>query len=270
MVRGVETDAPPAARRAGAGKISAIGVAAGLLGGLFGIGGGLIIVPGLISVAGFDRRIAHGTSLAATLPIAAASLITYVAHGNVDWAVAACLTMGAVWGAVLGTHLLHVVSKRVLTIAFVVVIFATAVRLFTTSDVGGRADLTLWSAATLVLIGLVTGTLAGMLGIGGGVVMVPAMVVLYEMVPVVAKGTSAATIVPTSLIGTIRNRSNANVDLRAAAIIGAAGIVSAVCGGLLADAMSDRLSNVLFAALLLVVGISQLATLRGGDRGGEV
>ncbi len=65
-----------------------VGLAAGLLGGLFGVGGGLIIVPGLVSLAGMDRRLAHGTSLAATLPIAAASLITYVSHGNVDWAVA--------------------------------------------------------------------------------------------------------------------------------------------------------------------------------------
>ena len=62
-----------------------VGLAAGLLGGLFGVGGGLIIVPGLIGFAAMERRLAHGTSLAATLPIAAASLITYLAHGNVDW-----------------------------------------------------------------------------------------------------------------------------------------------------------------------------------------
>ena len=61
-----------------------VGLAAGALGGLFGVGGGLIIVPGLVGFAHMDRRLAHGTSLAATLPIATASLITYVAYGNVD------------------------------------------------------------------------------------------------------------------------------------------------------------------------------------------
>ena len=91
-----------------------VGLAAGLLGGLFGVGGGLIIVPGLVSLAGMDRRLAHGTSLAATLPIAAASLITYVSHGNV-----------ALGGGVLPrdrSHcrrhcrhtLLHVIPKNVL------------------------------------------------------------------------------------------------------------------------------------------------------------
>ena len=75
-----------------------VGLAAGMLGGLFGVGGGLIIVPGLVSVAGMDRRLAHGTSLAATLPIAGASLITYHAHGNVDWTVALLLAIGVVLG----------------------------------------------------------------------------------------------------------------------------------------------------------------------------
>ena len=245
--------------------VVAVGIAAGALSGLFGIGGGVVIVPGLISIAGFDRRLAHGTSLAATFPIALASLITYVAHGNIDWPVAGLLAVGAMWGAVLGTHLLHVVSKRVLTIVFVITIIATAVRLVTTSDVAGRTDLTVWSVLALVGIGLLTGTLAGMLGIGGGVVMVPALVVFYDVIPAVAKGTSVAVIVPTSAIGTLRNRSRSNVDMRAAAIIGGTGIVSAVAGAVLADAMSDQLSNSLFAVLLVVIAVTQLLSLRDGS-----
>ena len=80
-------------------KAAIVGVAAGLLGGLFGVGGGLIMVPGLIGVAKMERRRAHGTSLAATLPISLASLATYLAHGNVDWAVAFFITIGALVGA---------------------------------------------------------------------------------------------------------------------------------------------------------------------------
>lgn len=257
------TDAPP--RRATFGSVTIVGIAAGALSGLFGVGGGLVIVPGLIAIAGFDRRLAHGTSLAATLPIAAASLLTYAVRGNIDWAVTACLVAGSLWGAVLGTHLLQVVSKRVLTIVFVITILATAVRLVTTSEIGGRDALTPWSVILLVVVGLVSGTLAGMLGIGGGVVMVPVMVVLYDIVPVVAKGTSVSVIVPTSFIGTIRNRRNANADLRAAGIVGVTGMLSAVAGALVAEAMGDQLSNVLFAVLLVVVAATQLRALRSGD-----
>ncbi len=117
--------APPVQFR----KAALVGVAAGLLGGLFGVGGGLIMVPGLIGVAKMERRRAHGTSLAATLPISLASLATYLAHGNVDWAVALFITIGALAGAIVGTHLLHVIPKNVLVLIFVATILATATRL---------------------------------------------------------------------------------------------------------------------------------------------
>lgn len=246
-------------------KVALVGLAAGLLSGLFGVGGGLIIVPGLVGIVKIERRLAHGTSLAATLPIAVASAIAYIVAGNVDWAVAALLAIGAIGGAVIGTHLLHVISKRALTIAFVIVVLATAARLVLASETTGRTDLTITSGIFLIVIGLATGTLAGMLGIGGGIVMVPAMVVLYDMVPVVAKGTSVVVIVPTAITGTLRNRKNDNVDLRIATIVGLTGAVSAVFGSIIADGMSDRVSNVLFAMLLVFVAITQLLTLRADD-----
>lgn len=239
-----------------------VGLAAGLLGGLFGVGGGLIIVPGLVSLAGMDRRLAHGTSLAATLPIAAASLITYVSHGNVDWPVALFLAIGAIVGAIVGTSLLQVIPKNVLIVVFVITVLATATRLAVSTESTGRVDLTVPMAILLITIGLLTGTLAGLLGIGGGVIMVPAMVVLLGMVPVVAKGTSVAVIVPTAIMGTIRNRKKANADIRVAAVVGGFGAASAIVGGTISDRMSDQVSNIMFAALLVFVAITQLLSLR--------
>jgi len=243
-------------------RAAIVGVGAGMLGGLFGVGGGLIIVPGLVAWAGMERRLAHGTSLAATLPIAVASLITYLIHGNIDWPVAFFLSIGAIGGAIIGTHLLRVVPKNVLIMVFVITVLATATRLLLSSESDGRTDLTVALALLLVAVGVVTGTLAGMLGIGGGVILVPAMVVFLGMVPVVAKGTSVAVIVPTSIMGTIRNRKHANVDIRAAVIIGLFGAVMAVVGGTIANGLSDQLSNIMFAALLLFVAITQLLSLR--------
>jgi hypothetical protein len=239
-----------------------VGVAAGLLGGLFGVGGGLIIVPGLVGFAHMERRLAHGTSLAATLPIALASLVTYLAHGNVDWPVALFLAIGAIAGAIVGTQLLHVIPKNVLVMVFVITVLATATRLLISSDSTGRAELTIVSALLLVLVGFFTGTLAGLLGIGGGVIMVPAMVVGLGMVPALAKGTSVAVIVPTSIMGTIRNRKKANADIHVAAVVGSCGAVTAVIGATISDRMSDSLSNIMFAALLLFVAITQLLSLR--------
>lgn len=99
-------------------SIVLVGIAAGFLSGMFGVGGGILIVPGLVLVAKMDQRIAHGTSLAAVLPISASSLLSYWTHDHVDWRVAACLAVGALAGALLGTRLLHVLPHRTLAIAF--------------------------------------------------------------------------------------------------------------------------------------------------------
>jgi uncharacterized protein len=239
-----------------------VGAAAGLLSGLFGVGGGLVIVPGLMGLLSMERKVAHGTSLAATVVVAAASAATYVASDDVDWPITACFASGAVAGAIIGTHLLKIIPRRPLIVVFVATILATAIRLLLVSDSGGRNDLTIAMGAALVLFGVVTGTLSGLLGVGGGVVMVPVMVVLLSMPTVVAKGTSVATIVPSSLVGTIRNRSNRNVDLRIGAIVGAAGILTAVVGGRISQSIADSVSNALFALLLVIVAGLQIRDLR--------
>lgn len=242
--------------------VALVGITAGALGGLFGVGGGLIIVPGLVLIVKLERRLANGTSLAATLPIALASASTYLYNGNIDWAVAGLLASGTIVGAVIGTKLLTILPKRTITVVFIVTVLATAIRLFMTSETTGRDDLTLVAALALVVIGLTTGTLSGLLGIGGGVVMVPAMIVGLGMLPVLAKGTSVAVIVPTSIMGTIRNRKTAYVDLRVAAVAGSSGAVTAVIGGTIADSISTSVSNIMFAFLLLFVAGTQLVTLR--------
>lgn len=239
-----------------------IGAGAGLLSGLFGIGGGIIIVPALLTMLSMERRLAHGTSLAATVPVALASFVTYAVGGNVDRPVAACLAAGAIVGAIVGTHLLQIIPKTPLTIIFIVVILLTAVRLVASGESLGREELTVPGIAALIVIGFVTGTLSGLLGIGGGIVMVPAMVVLFAMPPVLAKGTSVAVIVPSAIVGTLRNRANDNVNLRVGAAIGVSGVVSAVIGSLIAGSLSASFSNAMFALLLVIVAVVQANTLR--------
>jgi len=253
---------PAATTRPSTARVVAIGVGAGLLSGMFGVGGGILVVPALVLMLKFDQRLANGTSLGAVLPISVASLVTYWSHDNVDWIMAAWLVVGALGGAVLGTRWIHVLPRRVLGYLFAVMLLVTAVRLFIPMTADGRDVITAVSAVALVLIGLVTGTLAGLLGIGGGVVMVPAMIVFFSELNVVAKGTSVAVIIPTAIMGTWRNWKADNIDLRVATIVGSGGIVSAVVGGVIADRMSQDLSNILFASLVLVVATRMVVDLR--------
>ncbi len=248
--------------------IGLVGLAAGLLSGMFGVGGGILIVPGLVLVAKMDQRIAHGTSLAAVLPISASSLMTYWAHDHVDWSVGFFLAIGALAGAIVGTRLLKVLPHRTLAIAFSGILVVTAIRLFMPLSSGVRDSLGGVDVVALIAIGLATGILAGLLGVGGGVVMVPAMMMLLHLPSAIAKGTSVAVIIPTSIMGTVRNRSAQNVDLKAAALVGLGGILTAVIGGQISSRMSDTVSNVLFASLLLVVATRLVLQIRADDKAG--
>ena len=263
------TSAPARNRMA---RAVAVGVVAGFLSGLFGVGGGILIVPALVVLMHMDQRPAHGTSLAAVLPIALSSTLGYALGGKVDWPVAALLAAGAVGGAVAGTHALRIVPQRALALAFAGLLAVTAVRLLVDhSDAGGRAALSAGSAAGLVLLGVASGILAGLLGVGGGIIMVPAMVVLFRIPPAVAKGTSLAVIVPTSVMGTWRNRRNGNAALPVATVVGLAGVLSAFAGSKISIGMSETVSNALFSMLLLVVAARMLwQRLRStGDEAGH-
>lgn len=240
----------------------AFGTGAGLLSGMFGLGGGIIIVPGLMFALRMDQRLAHGTSLAGVLPISMASIITYWAHGHIDWWVTLWLTIGSVGGALIGARLLAVVSKRVLTMLFVAVLAIAGIRMFFEIDTTGTTLLDAGSAIALVVIGFFVGALAGMLGIGGGLITVPIMIVLFHVSPAVAKGTALAVVIPTALSGTLQNLANKNADLHAAFLVSVTGIFSAVAGGWIASLMSAAVSNFLFAVLLMVIAARMLLQLR--------
>lgn len=242
--------------------IVTVGILAGFLSGMFGVGGGILIVPGLVIVARMDQRLAHGTSLAAVLPIVLSTFFTYLAHDHIDWPVVLWLAIGGVGGALLGTKLLHVLPHRALALGFSGLLLLTAGRLFMGSSGTGRATMDVAMAASLTAVGLATGILAGLLGVGGGVVMVPAMMVLFSIPPVIAKGTSAGVMIVTSITGTIRNRKNDNADMRSAVILGCSGILAAIAGGWIAARMDDTVSNVLFASLLVVVAVRLLLEVR--------
>jgi uncharacterized protein len=245
----------------------AIGLAAGFLSGLFGIGGGILVVPGLVLILRMSQRLAHGTSLGAIVPISVAGVIGYAIDGNVDWAAGGLLILGAVGGAAIGARLLGHLPDRILRYAFAAFLLATALRLFiSTPSPAGRGALDVWLGLALVGLGLAAGILAGLLGVGGGIIIVPVLVVAFGIPSVVAKGTSLLVIIPTALSGTFVNRLRGNIDLTVAAIVGLSGAAAAYGGTKVSASISAELSSILFGALLVVVAI-RLLLVR--DRSGE-
>ena len=110
--------------------LPAIGLSAGFFSALFGVGGGVIVVPLLIMILGYSTRWATGTSLAAIGLTALFGMAAYGALGEVSWPDAALVGFPAVFGVLLGTRAQQRVPTRVLTLLLSLVLVAVAIRLF--------------------------------------------------------------------------------------------------------------------------------------------
>jgi uncharacterized membrane protein YfcA len=110
-------------------KLMAIGTAAGLFSGLFGVGGGSVIVPLLVLWLGYEERMATATSLAAIIAIAAFAAGTQGLYGNVHVIDALLVGVPAVGGVLIGTWLAQRVGNRTISLLFAGVLVASAVEL---------------------------------------------------------------------------------------------------------------------------------------------
>jgi len=110
-------------------KLIAVGLVAGFFGALFGVGGGIVIVPALVILLAFDQRLAAGTSLAAILVSSIAGAVTYAFHGDLKPGSAALVGLPAVLGVVAGTAVQQRVPVHRLAYAFALLLAAVAVRL---------------------------------------------------------------------------------------------------------------------------------------------
>lgn len=110
----------------------------------------------------------------------------------------------------------------------------------------------------LVFLGLVAGSLAAMLGIGGGIIFVPALVSFFGFAQLDGQGTSLAIIVPTAIVATIGHARAGRVVWKVAAITGAAGIVGALAGSRLAYQLDEDVLRRIFAVVLVILSLRML------------
>ena len=232
----------------------AIGLLSGFMSGLFGVGGGTVIVPLLVLLAAFGQKLASGTSGASIIVTAAVGVISYAAHGQVDWLAALLLAAGGVIGAPIGAQLLHRLSEAFLRWFFVGFLVVVMISLFfVIPDRDATVPMNVWIGIALVGVGIVTGVLSGLIGVGGGIIVVPVLILLFGSSDLVAKGTSLLMMIPTSLSGTFANVRRRNVDLTAAACVGLTACVFAPLGTWVANLVDPQVGNILFAAYLIVI-----------------
>lgn len=251
-----------------------IGLVAGFMSGMFGVGGGILIVPALIYLAHMDPRIAAGTSLFAILPVSIVGVATYAVGGHVNVWLAVILAAGSILGAPLGSWLLSKVSRTALTIAFIAFMLVVIVSLFLVIPSRDSVVHIDWIIGPgLFVLGFIVGVMSGLLGIGGGVVIVPMLVLVFGASDLVAKGSSLLMMIATSVSGTISNARRKTVDIPAAATVGIAACATTTVGAIVAQAVSPFAANVAFAVFLTLIAIRMLVDVirstRRGRSGGQ-
>jgi len=114
-------------------KAITLGLVAGFLGGMFGVGGGIIMVPGLVLLMAFEQHRAHATSVATIIVIASASVIPFAMDGEVAWGHAAIMVTGSLTGAYFGARFISRIPPVWLARAFVVLAFTASFRFLVTA-----------------------------------------------------------------------------------------------------------------------------------------
>ena len=250
-----------------------VGAVTGIAGGFFGVGGGAVMVPMLTTGLALTQHQAHGTSLATIGFMALVSIAVYATHGNVDWITAALIAVTSVITARYGARLAQRTSPRRLTQFFAVFLMILAVRLLGWAPEHAIRPVDAGTARVILLLvlGPVVGLLAGYMGVGGGILLVPALTMLVGAPQHLAQGTSLAVILAAAPAGAIEHARHGNVVGRLVPRLA----IGAAVGGILASLVAQRVSSGsltrAFGVFLLVNSIyAWVRARRGGAEAVEL
>lgn len=235
-----------------------IGITAGTFGGLLGIGGGIVMIPLMVEVLKFSQHKAHGTSLMALVFTGIGGSITYALNGAIDIMAAGLLALTAVITAPLGARYAHVLSEKHLKKYFGIFLIFCAVLLFLKPHLAGFAGgfASVYTKPIILLTtGAITGFLSGMMGVGGGTIMIPVLVILAGFSQHVAQGTSLLVMVPAGGIGAFTHWKMGNVasEILYGLIPGI--ILGTFLGGNIANIIPNDILRLIFALMITILGI---------------
>ena len=261
--RGEDTTA---LRRAG-GAATVTGIAGGVFSGLTGVGGGAVMVPLLTGQLKLSQHRAHGTSLAIITFIAIAGAIGYWRAGNIDWRLVGTLTPSAIVGVFVGAKAMVRVPAVQLRLLFAAFLLFVAARQLIWHISAGGAHSGLTSVLIEMPFGFAGGVLAGVLGVGGGAIFVPAIVIFGlahlaagEDPQKVAQGVSLVVIICTGAFGTLTNLRQDTIDVRTVKWVTPVAMVAAFGASLIANRLDDDVLKRIYGVTALFLACQILYT----------
>lgn len=243
-----------------------IGFLGGLFGGLLGIGGGIVMIPLMVVFLKVRQHSAHGTSLAVMVFIGMVGAATYAVQGSVDVLASLLLAASAIPTAHVGARHASSLPEWKLKRSFGAFLIVVSALLFLkpllTHNVayfrGG------WSKVLVLLAtGALTGFLSGMMGVGGAVVMIPAMVLLVGLDQHTAQGSSLLTMAPAAIVGALTHMRYGNVEMGLLKGMIPGVFIGTYIGGSVAHFIPDGLLRTIFGLMLVWTAFRYLKTPKG-------
>jgi len=234
------------------------GLITGFGGGLASLGGGTLLIPLLTEWVGMSQLEARGTAMAAAFFTAITGALTYGLHGSVNWDTVLWTGIPAMICAPIAARLSAGWPQLSLRRFFgVIVLLGAAALIFKHSAHAGFASA--WPVPWLILVGIVAGIIAGVVGISGGPVLAPLFVMGMNMPQQLAQGSSLVSRLPAIASGVAEDWREGTVRWRALPWLAIGIIIGTVIGGLLAVHMPEKMLRWIFAALLFLLGLHEIA-----------
>jgi len=190
-----------------------------------------------------------------------AGTLMYWHLNHIDWLLSVELAIGGMIGAMIGARIACAINSRTLRLLFCAFLVLAGGRMIVAGlgqGANGVSGACFHNNAAVsimfaVLIGVASGVLSAVLGVGGGVVMVPAMVLLMCIPQKTAQGVSLAAITPTAFTGMLAHRKMGNVDPRVATWVGLGGLAGAVTGATAMNGLAPGALKLVFGAFLVIM-----------------
>ncbi len=242
-----------------------LGIAAGILSGLFGIGGGIVIVPSLIVIFGLDILDANAVSLAAMLlPVGILGVWAYYKEGYVNIGESLWVALGLFLGSFVGGGIAVNIGESLLAKLYAGILIYIAISYFQLpkyfrkkqpieKEEKPREKKSFWA---FVLIGLAAGVFAGLFGKGGGLVIVPMLIHFFHYDSRSAAATSLAALqLPVGLPSVLIYAENGHLNLLFAALIALGIFVGVLIGSKIGIKIPPSIFKKIYAVFLLAVAV---------------
>lgn len=232
-----------------------LGFAAGILGSMIGLGGGIIVVP-VLTFFGFPPTLAASNSLFAAFSNAVASTVSYSRQKRIDYSLGLKLGLLCIPGTVLGAYVSSDVTPAIFKILFGIVLVSSAFYIFLRKKIETKEkNLTKLTIIFVIAASFFAGIISSFFGIGGGIIFVPLMVVGIGMTMKKAAPTSQFILLFASLSGIITHSILGHPDFIQAGLLATGAFVGGIIGARLSLDVKERSLQILVSAIIIIAAI---------------